>query len=264
MTPRRADAAVPRPAQAGGATTRATAHRSSWSPIPTTSGTGSEVSPAAVLTVGGRKETLVDYCLVPDIAIVDPMLTLVDAADADRRHRHRRADPRAGGGGLDLRLAVHRRVLRAGRAADLRRAARGVRRPDDLAARTDMANAATLAGLAFSNAFVGTNHALAHAVGARFGIAHGRANGDLPAARAALQRRACRASSCRRPGYSAYVAPEKYAQLGRVVFGGRTEEERATGCSAGSRSCSTRRRTAHASRPASPRRTSRRRCPSSR
>ena len=49
--------------------------------------------------------------------------------------------------------------------------------PADLAARTDMANAATLAGLAFSNAFVGTNHALAHAVGARFDIAHGRANG---------------------------------------------------------------------------------------
>ena len=39
-----------------------------------------------------------------------------------------------------------------------------------------MANAATIAGLAFSNAFVGVNHALAHAVGARFGIAHGRAN----------------------------------------------------------------------------------------
>ena len=57
-------------------------------------------------------------------------------------------------------------------------------------ARTDMANAATIAGLAFSNAFVGVNHALAHAVGARFGIAHGRANAHLPAARAALQRRA--------------------------------------------------------------------------
>ena len=48
--------------------------------IPTTSGTGSEVSPAAVLTVGDRKETLVDYCLVPDMAIVDPLLTVVVAA----------------------------------------------------------------------------------------------------------------------------------------------------------------------------------------
>ena len=40
--------------------------------IPTTSGTGSEVSPAAVITVGERKVTLVDYSLVPDMAIVDP------------------------------------------------------------------------------------------------------------------------------------------------------------------------------------------------
>ena len=53
-----------------------------------------------------------------------------------------------------------------------------------------MANAATIAGLAFSNAFVGVNHALAHAFGARFGVAHGRANGALPPPRAALQRRA--------------------------------------------------------------------------
>ena len=44
--------------------------------IPTTAGTGSEVSPAAVMTVGDRKETLVDYSLVPDMAIVDPMLTV--------------------------------------------------------------------------------------------------------------------------------------------------------------------------------------------
>ena len=92
--------------------------------------------------------------------------------------------------------------------------------PHDLAARTDMANAATLAGLAFSNAFVGTNHALAHAVGARFGIAHGRANGIfLPHVlryNAGLPSKFMPA-----PGYSAYVAPDKYAQLGRVVFGGR-------------------------------------------
>ena len=96
--------------------------------------------------------------------------------------------------------------------------------PDDLDARTDMSNAATLAGLAFSNAFVGTNHALAHAVGARFGIAHGRANGVfLPHVlryNASLPTKFMPA-----PGYSAYIAPDKYAQLGRVVFGGREPEE---------------------------------------
>src|SRR3546814_10640957 len=44
--------------------------------VPTTAGTGSEVSPAAVITVGDRKVTLVDYSLVPDVAIVEPRLTL--------------------------------------------------------------------------------------------------------------------------------------------------------------------------------------------
>jgi acetaldehyde dehydrogenase/alcohol dehydrogenase len=96
--------------------------------------------------------------------------------------------------------------------------------PDDLAARTDMANAATLAGLAFANAFVGTNHALAHVVGARFSIAHGRANGIfLPHViryNAGLPTKFMPA-----PGYSAYVAPDKYAQLGQVVFGGREPAE---------------------------------------
>ena len=89
-----------------------------------------------------------------------------------------------------------------------------------------MSNAATIAGLAFSNAFVGVNHALAHAVGAHFGIAHGRANAIfLPHVlryNAALPSKFMPA-----PGYTAYVAPEKYAQIAWIIgLGGRTEEER--------------------------------------
>jgi acetaldehyde dehydrogenase / alcohol dehydrogenase len=96
----------------------------------------------------------------------------------------------------------------------------------DLEARTHMANAATLAGLAFSNAFVGVCHALAHAVGARFKIAHGRANGVfLPHVlryNASLPSKFMPA-----PGYSHYVAPEKYAQVAWILgLGGRSEEER--------------------------------------
>ena len=82
--------------------------------VPTTAGTGSEVSPAAVITVGGRKVTLVDYSLVPDMAIVDPRLTLSMPPSADRRHGHRRPHARARGRRVDLRLPVHRRLLRAG------------------------------------------------------------------------------------------------------------------------------------------------------
>ena len=192
--------------------------------IPTTSGTGSEVSPAAVLTVGERKETLVDYCLVPDVAIVDPLLTLtmppsvtVDSGIDALTHALEAsvsifASPYTDAFCVQAARLIFEALPRVQQA------------PDDLAARTDMANAATLAGLAFSNAFVGTNHALAHATGAKFGIAHGRANGIfLPHVlryNAGLPSKFMPA-----PGYSAYVAPEKYAQLGRVVFGGREPEE---------------------------------------
>ena len=89
-----------------------------------------------------------------------------------------------------------------------------------------MHNAATIAGLAFSNAFVGLNHALAHPIGARFGIAHGRANAIfLPHV---LRYNASLPSKFMpSPAYSAYVAPEKYAEIGRILgFGGKTEEDR--------------------------------------
>ncbi len=103
---------------------------------------------------------------------------------------------------------------------------RAYRNGSDLEARTAMANAATIAGLAFSNAFVGLNHALAHAIGAHFGIAHGRANAIfLPHVlryNASLPTKFMPA-----PGYSAYVAPEKYAQVAWLLgFGGRSEEKR--------------------------------------
>ena len=91
--------------------------------IPTTSGTGSEVSPAAVISVGKRKVTLVDYSLVPDMAIVDPNLTLTMPQGDHGGHRNRRSDPRARGGRVDLRLAVHGRILRAGGQPDLHGAA---------------------------------------------------------------------------------------------------------------------------------------------
>jgi acetaldehyde dehydrogenase / alcohol dehydrogenase len=194
--------------------------------IPTTAGTGSEVSPAAVLTVGGTKVTLVDYSLVPDMAIVEPRLTLTmpPAMTADT--------------GIDaLTHALEAAVsIFASPYTDafcvqavyqiMDALPRAYTDGSDLEARTAMANAATIAGLAFSNAFVGVCHALAHAVGARFGIAHGRANAIfLPHVlryNAALPRKFMPA-----PGYTAYVAPEKYAQIAWIVgFGGRTPEER--------------------------------------
>jgi hypothetical protein len=127
--------------------------------VPTTSGTGSEVSPAAVLTAGGRKLTLVDYSLVPDMAVVDPRLTLTmpPALTADT--------------GVDaLTHALEAGVsIFASPYTDafcmqalhliLDSLPRACADGSDLDARTAMSNAATLAGLAFSNAFVGASSA---------------------------------------------------------------------------------------------------------
>jgi len=192
--------------------------------VPTTAGTGSEVSPAAVLTVGGTKVTLVDYSLVPDMAIVEPRLTAtmpptltadtgVDAlTHALEAFVSIFASPYTDAFCLQ---AIHLILDALPRAC-----ADGA----DLQARTDMANAATIAGLAFSNAFVGVNHALAHAVGARFGIAHGRANGlFLP--HVLRYNAAVPSKFMPAPGYAAYVAPEKYAQIAWVLGLGGHEEE---------------------------------------
>ena len=86
-----------------------------------------------------------------------------------------------------------------------------------------MANGATIAGLAFANAFVGVNHALAHAVGARFGVAHGRANAlFLP--HVLRYNTAVPTKFMPAPGYGAYVVPAKYAEMARVLgIGARSE-----------------------------------------
>ncbi len=202
-----------------------TAHRVRLVAMPTTAGTGSEVSPAAVITVGGRKATLVDYSLVPDIAIVDPSFTLSmpPAITADTGVD---ALTHAIEAGVSIFASPYTDAFCVQAARLIFDALpRAFADGSEIGARTMMANAATIAGLAFSNAFVGVNHALAHAVGARFGIPHGRANAIfLPHVmryNAALPTKFMPA-----PGYSAYVAPEKYAMLGWVIFGGRTDEER--------------------------------------
>ncbi|MDP9134807.1 MAG: iron-containing alcohol dehydrogenase, partial [Actinomycetota bacterium] len=193
--------------------------------VPTTAGTGSEVSPAAVLTAGGRKLTLVDYSLVPDMAVVDPRLTLtmppVLTADTGVDALTHALEAGVSIFASPYTDAFCMQALHLILDALPRAYADG----SDLAARTAMSNAATLAGLAFSNAFVGVGHSLAHAVGARFGIAHGRANGIfLPHVlryNAAMPRKFMPA-----PGYTTYVAPEKYAQMAWVHgLGGHTQAE---------------------------------------
>jgi acetaldehyde dehydrogenase/alcohol dehydrogenase len=192
--------------------------------VPTTGGTGAEISPTAVISVGGRHVTLDDRSLAPDMAIVEPRLTLtmVPALTAD-----------AGVDALTHALEAYVSIfaspftdafcLQAIRLI-LDALPRAFADGSDLAARTDMANAATIAGLARSGALLGVNHGLAHALGAHFGIAHGCANGlFLPHV---LRYNAQIPSKFTpAPGYSAYVAPEKYAQIARMLgLGGHTEQ----------------------------------------
>ena len=148
-----------------------------------------------------------DYSLVPDMAVVEPRLTLsmpptltADTGVDALTHALEAAVSIFASPYTDAFCvqAVYQILPNLPRAFEL---------PDDLEARTAMSNAATIAGLAFSNAFVGVNHALAHSVGARFGIAHGRANAIfLPHVlryNASLPSKFMPA-----PGYTAYVAPE--------------------------------------------------------
>jgi acetaldehyde dehydrogenase/alcohol dehydrogenase len=89
-----------------------------------------------------------------------------------------------------------------------------------------MADAATMAGLAFANAFLGVGHALAHAVGARFPVPHGRLTGIfLP--HVLRYNAAVPTKFAPAPGYVAYVAPERYARLGALLgLGGADAAER--------------------------------------
>jgi len=203
-----------------------TAHGLRLVAIPTTSGTGSEVSPASVISVGDRKVTLVDYSLVPDMAIIDPTLTLSlpPGATADTGID---ALTHALEAGVSIFASPYTDAfcMQAIRLV-LDALPRAVADGSNLEARTAMANAATIAGLAFSNAFVGVNHALAHAVGARFGISHGRANGIF-LSHVIRYNAAIPTKFMPAPGYSAYVAPEKYAQIAWILgLGGASEADR--------------------------------------
>ena len=182
--------------------------------VPTTSGSGSEVSPAAVIAADGAKRTLVDYSLVPDLAVVDPdlMTSMPAGLVAD-----------SGVDALAHALEAYVSVFSSPytdalcvQAVTLIVEALPAAVAGDPAARDRMADAATIAGMAFSNAFLGVGHALAHAVGSRFAVPHGRLGGVfLPHVlryNAALPTKFVPA-----PGYVAYVAPTRYARLGELL-----------------------------------------------
>jgi acetaldehyde dehydrogenase/alcohol dehydrogenase len=196
--------------------------------ISTTSGTGSEVTPFAILTdkEHSRKVTLVDYSLAPDVAIVDPqfVMSMPKGLTADT--------------GIDC--LTH--ALEAGVSiyaspftdSNVMEAIRltfkylpiAYEHPHDEEARTMMHNAACIAAMAFSNASVGVSHALAHAFGARFGVAHGRANA-LMLPHVIAYNASVPTKFMPSPNQRAYVADKKYAAMADLLnLGGHTTEEK--------------------------------------
>ena len=146
--------------------------------VPTTAGTGSEMTPVAVITTGKTTKAGVSSpVLLPDVAVLDPALTLglpapvtamtgVDAmvhAIEAYTSRHKK-NP------LSDQLAIHALTLLAG---SLRRA---VRTGGDENARENMLLGACLAGQAFANAPVAAVHALAYPLGGHYHIPHGLSN----------------------------------------------------------------------------------------
>jgi alcohol dehydrogenase class IV len=147
--------------------------------IPTTSGTGSEVTKATVLTDGDRKLIAFDEGFLPDIAIMDidfaksmPLPLLAETGFDALTHAFETIVSKFAS---DFTDAV------AEKAAQLvfKNLEDVFSGRDSLEARTRLHNAACLAGIGFTNASLGINHSMAHAIGAVFHIPHGRANAIL-------------------------------------------------------------------------------------
>ena len=186
--------------------------------IPTTSGTGSEVTSFAVITdkKQNKKYPLADYELTPDVAIVDPdlVMSLPKKVTADT--------------GMDV-LTHSIEAYVSNMASDFtdglaEKAAEIVvnyleKAYDDgnnKEAREKMHNSSTIAGMAFTNAFLGINHSLAHKLGAEFHMAHGRIN-------AILLPYVIRYNSTKPtkfvsfPKYEYFIADEKYYTLAKKI-----------------------------------------------
>lgn len=195
--------------------------------IPTTSGTGSEVTSFAVITdkvQGNTKYPLADYELTPDVAIIDPefVYTLPKTAVADT--------------GMDVlthAIEAYVSVMASDYTDGL--AIKAIQLvfqyleqsalTGDKLAREKMHNASTLAGMAFANAFLGINHSLAHKWGGQYHTAHGRTNAILmPHVIRYNAKKPTKFAAW--PKYTHFVADERYAEIARILgLPARTTEE---------------------------------------
>ena len=195
--------------------------------IPTTSGTGSEVTSFAVITdkVRNKKYPLADYELTPDVAIIDPdlVMSLPKSVTADT--------------GMDVlthALEAYVSVMASDYTDGLAEKAvelvfkylkEAYEHGDNKIAREKMHNASTIAGMAFTNAFLGVCHSMAHKIGAEFHLPHGRIN-------AILLPYVVRYNSSKPtkfvswPKYEYFIADRKYSEMAKKMgFKADTVEE---------------------------------------
>ncbi len=197
--------------------------------IPTSAGTGSEVTPFAVITdeKTGTKYPLADYELMPKMAIVDSNmmmdapkgLTSASGIDAVTHNLEALASMMATEYTDGLAIESLKNIFKY-----LPRAyENGANDPE---AREKMANAATMAGMAFANAFLGVCHSMAHKLGAFHHLPHGVANAIMINIVLRFNSAEVPTKMGTFPQYDHPKTLEKYAYVSRCLgFGGETDEQ---------------------------------------
>ena len=198
--------------------------------IPTTSGTGSEVTPFSIITDDKThvKYAIADYALTPNIAIIDPNfvdhmpkgLTAASGIDAlvhsIEAYVSVMATNFTNSNALEATKLIFRYLERSYK--------EGV---NDPLAREKMHYAATIAGMAFANSFLGLCHSMAHKLGAAFNIPHGVANALLIRQVIKYNASDCPKKQCTFPQYKFPNAKAKYAQIAdELGLGGKDDDEK--------------------------------------
>ena len=197
--------------------------------VPTSAGTGSEVTPFAVITdeTTGVKYPLADYELLPDMAIIDTDfhmsapkgLTAASGIDAVTH-------------ALEAYVSVMATDYTDGLALQALKIIfeylpRAYKDGTDVVAREKMANAATMAGMAFANAFLGVCHSMAHKLGAYHHIAHGIANALLIDEVIRFNSSEVPAKMGTFPQYAYPHARRRYAEVAETLgLGGRDDAQK--------------------------------------
>lgn len=187
--------------------------------VPTTSGTGSEVTPFAVISdpEAAQKYPLADYALTPNVAIVDPVLpmklpatvTADSGFDALTHATEAYVSVYANDYTDGLCLQAIKLIFE-----NLERCV--VNGADDPEAREKMHNASTVAGMAFANAFLGLVHAMAHTLGNTFHVPHGRTNALL-LPHVIRHNGTVSAKATPWPKAEVYRAPERFQEIARML-----------------------------------------------